>query len=412
MSETRGVRLTRQGFIEFIYSETFVNRVTVIELIECLKHEAIHIAQCHWERSEKLIADNKGMVEKSRADISNIAMDCAVNQYLNDKVINQALIHGFEDKNAKCCIPKDYNLPDKKHYEYYYEELIKKAKKVPIESGAPGQGTVMDDHSQNQGDGDDKGDKDGKDGKDKKDEQGKEDKKSQDNRMAHEAMKELVRQAAEETAKMQNGWGSLPNELRDEIEKMVYKKSLIPWDKELRRYIGTRLTTERKPSWAKVSKKLPYIIRGSKRGMKPWIAVAMDTSGSIGPEELQAFQNEIKWQHKAGFANILIIECDADVGQTYNYDGRSFPQPTGGGGTSFVPVYNHLDEHGIRPDVLVYFTDGWGDYPVDDHGINTIWVITGGQENIDSLQGHGNRIPFGRILPMNIEELAEAEKYA
>jgi len=46
--ETIGVRLTRQGFIEFIYSETFVNRVTVIELIECLKHEAIHIAQCHW----------------------------------------------------------------------------------------------------------------------------------------------------------------------------------------------------------------------------------------------------------------------------------------------------------------------------------------------------------------------------
>jgi predicted metal-dependent peptidase len=42
----------------------------------------------------------------------------------------------------------------------------------------------------------------------------------------------------------------------------------------------------------------------------------------------------------------------------------------GGGGTSFVPVFEEVHKLGFKPDALVYLTDGYGtfgdapDYPV------------------------------------------------
>jgi len=35
----------------------------------------------------------------------------------------------------------------------------------------------------------------------------------------------------------------------------------------------------------------------------------------------------------------------------------------GGGGTSFVPVFDWLAECRLRPDLLLYFTDAEGDFP-------------------------------------------------
>lgn len=49
--------------------------------------------------------------------------------------------------------------------------------------------------------------------------------------------------------------------------------------------------------------------------------------------------------------------------------------PVGGGGTDFRPVFSHLIDNRIPADIVVYLTDGFGEFG-DDPGIETIWVMT------------------------------------
>ena len=54
------------------------------------------------------------------------------------------------------------------------------------------------------------------------------------------------------------------------------------------------------------------------------MAVIIDTSGSVDDHSLSLFFTEIHamWKNRA---EILVIECDAEVGQTYQYRGK-FPK--------------------------------------------------------------------------------------
>jgi predicted metal-dependent peptidase len=44
----------------------------------------------------------------------------------------------------------------------------------------------------------------------------------------------------------------------------------------------------------------------------------------------------------------------------------------GRGGTSFVPVFEKIKEMNIKPDALVYLTDGYGTFP-SDPGYHVLW---------------------------------------
>ena len=45
-------------------------------------------------------------------------------------------------------------------------------------------------------------------------------------------------------------------------------------------------------------------------------------------------------------------------------------------GTSFIPVFDYVRSHGMRPDVLVYVTDGYGDAPQKAPPYPVLWVLT------------------------------------
>lgn len=100
------------------------------------------------------------------------------------------------------------------------------------------------------------------------------------------------------------------------------------------------------------------------------VVVGVDTSGSIGPKELDMFFAEM-----AGILEdvrpqrLVIMWCDAQVhrvdeveeAQDLNHV-RAKGAP-GGGGTSFVPVFDEIEKMGLTPDALVYLTDGYGIFP-------------------------------------------------
>lgn len=127
------------------------------------------------------------------------------------------------------------------------------------------------------------------------------------------------------------------------------------------------------------------------------VAVAIDTSGSVGIDELTIFYSEIQnildtYPQLDG----LLYFADTDLYGPYEFTmAGDFPAPRGGGGTSFVKFFRTMEKH---PDqhrrVCLYLTDGFGEYPKKNPDLDVIWIISPG--GIDSSQ-----VPFGRVVRMS-----------
>ena len=179
--------------------------------------------------------------------------------------------------------------------------------------------------------------------------------------------------------------GNLPAEMKTLITELVAPK--IPWMVILQNYIQRTLMTDWK--WHPPSKKTltaSYQFPSIEQEFLE-IAIAVDTSGSISKHELRMFTSEA-FSIFTNFSRtrLTLIDCDAKIhkisvyedgesitGEDMPWEGRPF---TGGGGTSFVPVFEYYTKHDL-PHTLVYFTDGYGVYP-DESLVNfpVIWAIT------------------------------------
>lgn len=114
------------------------------------------------------------------------------------------------------------------------------------------------------------------------------------------------------------------------------------------------------------------------------IGVYVDTSGSIGPAELQEVLSELKGLFESVRpAEVHIAYWDTDVAAFEKYEGEAVAsiiettKPAGGGGTqpSCVPAY--YEKHGIKkPTIAVWMSDGFvgGDW-AESLGVPAFWVI-------------------------------------
>lgn len=125
------------------------------------------------------------------------------------------------------------------------------------------------------------------------------------------------------------------------------------------------------------------------------IVVGVDTSGSIGPTELDMFFAEM-----AGILEdlrpkrLFVMWCDAkvhrvdeleDVGELSWVRHQGAP---GGGGTSFIPVFDEIEAMDLQPDALVYLTDGMGSFPQTSPRYTVIW---------GSIE-ESSKYPFGDVV--------------
>lgn len=125
------------------------------------------------------------------------------------------------------------------------------------------------------------------------------------------------------------------------------------------------------------------------------VFVAVDTSGSIDPQQLQMFLSEVQ-----GILNSYPhLQCelyyvDADVYGPYSLRSDSaIPQPQGGGGTSFVPFFEQVASRWDQQTqaVCVYLTDGYGTFPAQTPELPVLWVVTPGGLDLQ-------RFPFGEAV--------------
>lgn len=112
------------------------------------------------------------------------------------------------------------------------------------------------------------------------------------------------------------------------------------------------------------------------------VYVAVDTSRSVGEAEFQLLMDEVKgilgaYPH---------IEChlyyvDTEVDGPYILGANSpLSMPPGGGGTSFIPFFDRVEQswEGQTPALCIYLTDGYGEFPPLPPLLPTLWVVTPG----------------------------------
>ena len=110
--------------------------------------------------------------------------------------------------------------------------------------------------------------------------------------------------------------------------------------------------------------------------------IAIDTSGST-EEFLPAFLGEFAAIIRTfGHFTVTLIQCDDEIRNVATYTDRlpalsEMGKLKGGGGTDFCPVFRYVGKHPeLKPDVLVYFTDGYGTAPDKQPAYPVLWVLT------------------------------------
>ena len=191
--------------------------------------------------------------------------------------------------------------------------------------------------------------------------------------------------------------GQTPAGMERYIDELLEPK--LPWKQLLMKYITREIPHDY--TWMRPSKKsfatgiyMPSIVR---EGME--LVTTVDTSGSMGRHELSEAMGEISAICQAyPFIKMTVIICDAQVHRTYDvtpYNTQELKKMVlqGGGGTSHVPVYNWLEKNKPNARLVINLTDGYTDFPPNDKGFNSIWVISSSSEAESS-------IPFGTVLKL------------
>ncbi len=113
------------------------------------------------------------------------------------------------------------------------------------------------------------------------------------------------------------------------------------------------------------------------------VIIALDTSGSIGEEEMREFTSEIDALKGQVRANLVLHTCDDRLspdGPWRFAPWEEFRLPKtvdAGGGTRFTPVFEWIERERISPDLLIYFTDGQGEFPAEEPPYPVMWLVKG-----------------------------------
>jgi predicted metal-dependent peptidase len=217
---------------------------------------------------------------------------------------------------------------------------------------------------------------------------------------AHEAppRNEIAwQQAVAAAMEIQRQAGKLPGALEHFFDQILKPK--IDWTDQVRGEL-VRISGSGAYNWQRLDRRLAVRgigapgITGHSCGL---IVLGGDTSGSIFQDKTLTarFIGEM-----AGMLEDLnpgemhSVWCDTEVKRVdilHDVDDLraiigSIP---GGGGTSFVPVFKYIEENDLRPDALIYLTDGDGTFPDHEPDYPVIW---------GDISGKPDKYKWGKVV--------------
>ena len=204
-----------------------------------------------------------------------------------------------------------------------------------------------------------------------------------DNGSLDKAVLQSSIQKAKEIAKMQGkGVGGLERLIEDICEPQV------SWQEYLRKSVISQTRGKDNYTWSRPNRRKlavpPHVYwpgRSSSKG--PHIAVEIDTSGSIGQDEISTFMGELSGiftDIEPEMVYVMPVDSELYQGKVIEVDDiNQLPEVAkgigGGGGTDMTVAMREIAERQLPVETLVIFTDGYTDFG-DDPGYPVIWCMT------------------------------------
>jgi predicted metal-dependent peptidase len=331
----------------FYYNSRFVEMLRPKELEFLFGHEVLHCVYDHFGR--------RGDRDPQ---IWNIANDFCVNGDLKKHSVGELIT------TVPCLYDKKY---DGMSSEEVYDELMQNAQKISMQDLID---KLIDEHL------DGEGNSSGQDGSEGK---GRPQLTEEERRQIRDEIKEAMLAAASATQDA----GNIPAGVKRMIQALTEPK--MNWRELLRMQLESTIKSDY--TWMRASRRgwhMDAVMPGMKLDPMIDIAVAIDTSGSIGEAMLRDFLSEIQGIMDSFPAYKIHVFCfDTDVHNPAQYDSDNLDsiteyEPGGGGGTDFDAIFGYLKAEEIEPKRLVVFTDGypfgsWG----DEKYTETVWILHG-----------------------------------
>ncbi|MDP1925021.1 MAG: VWA-like domain-containing protein [Thiobacillus sp.] len=374
-----GIKTTGTDAKAFYFNPAFVDNLSLAQTQFILAHEALHCAMGHPHRRNHRV--------KRRWDV---ACDHAVNLILIEEGLKPPLHGILADQNFMTLSAEEIYplIPEDTPEESFDQHLFDSDNE---------QGASPDDtQRQNDPEAGNTGGQ-GKEGQSEAEEQqGSGSQASQKpNEMSPAEREELAEQwknrlaAAAQAARQA---GKLSQSMMRWVDGLLAPS--LPWRALLARFFAVNQRDDyswRRPSRREGDAILPRL---SSEGLE--VIAAIDTSGSISDEELREFVSELDALKGQVRAKVTLLACDNHVAEAapWEYepwDAMQLPNDIeGGGGTDFRPVFDWVETENRSPNMLVYFTDGEGDFPKVPPNYPVIWLVKG-----------KGKVPWGERVQLN-----------
>ena len=212
----------------------------------------------------------------------------------------------------------------------------------------------------------------------------------------HAEQEQQWRQAVSQAARAAKAQGDLPGCLQRLVEDILAPR--VDWREVLQQFIAR--TARNDYDWSRPSRRFAHrgdvVLPSLRSNELPPIVVVVDTSGSIGAEEMNQFLGEVEGILGQYPTTIHLLWADAQVAGVDVLTQADLPltglEPKGGGGTNFIPAFEWVEEEQLELSCLVYLTDMYGTFPTVEPTYPTLWVATS-----DVVA------PWGETVPMRMD---------
>lgn len=370
---TMGVTLLGKR-IALVYNPEFVLAIQLDELMGVLLHEVYHVVFGHLTTPREAYPDRWART---------VAEEVTVNEFVTEPLPGEPItLELFPD------------FPSMESTAERYQRLVLVTDRFPIEENQ---------HSQPAGDEGDEGDGDVEHLVD--DHSGWE-AATDDPDAAEAAVKAVLQEAVlkvgvqdlddeMKAALGQQGMGSLLKDIL--LEGLDKPAPRLEWARLLQRYVGG--VPRREADFRRPPRRAPELVGvmpgRSRRSGYPNITAVIDTSGSMTPDLLAMVSSELGRMARQN--KVTVVECDAEIKRTYRF--RPITEVKGGGGTDLRPPFETALLRKLKPDLIIYFTDGCGPAPERAPKVPVIWCLT---------PGGVAPVEWGRVIEMEESTVALA----
>jgi predicted metal-dependent peptidase len=185
-------------------------------------------------------------------------------------------------------------------------------------------------------------------------------------------------QNAVNRADSKNSWGTVSEAMQASIRRALSHE--VDWRSILKMFFGTARNMTRISTIKKISKKLPGILPGVKRGTNARFAFFIDQSGSMSDEDITLAFAEVEGASKETEIDVYNFDTEIDVDSHKVWKkGRAFPwSRTRAGGTDFNAVARFVNEQRNqgRWSGICILTDGYAPVLGQIRGAKVLWIIT------------------------------------